>query len=154
MKYVYLSFISGLLPLWRLIVQGHYQLRINIEDWDGTTKYAHYGYFMIGKPADNYTLHVHGYSGTAGMVVTRIKTGYMLLIHSIYLIISSVSQGLTGELLVYQCLWHPESVVRRLSTFVDILFSRSSTASQSNSNFIYKLPRVGKRKCAQMFLVT
>ena len=50
-------------------MQGHYQLRINIEDWNGTTKYAHYDYFMIGKPADNYTLHVHGYSGTAGMVV-------------------------------------------------------------------------------------
>ena len=50
-------------------MQGHYQLRINIEDWNGTNKYAQYDYFMIGKPADNYTLHVHGYSGTAGMVV-------------------------------------------------------------------------------------
>ena len=47
-------------------MQGRYQLRINIEDWDGTTRYAHYDYFMIDSPADNYTLHVHGYSGTAG----------------------------------------------------------------------------------------
>ena len=66
MSSVFVPLIAGLLPLWRLLVQGRYQLRINIEDWDGTTRYAHYDYFMIDSPADNYTLHVHGYSGTAG----------------------------------------------------------------------------------------
>ena len=47
-------------------MQGHYKLRINIEDWEGTAKYAQYDYFMINNPANNYTLHVHNYSGTAG----------------------------------------------------------------------------------------
>ena len=48
-------------------MQGHYQLRINIEDWKGTTKYAHFDCFMIDGPADKYSLHVHRYTGTAGL---------------------------------------------------------------------------------------
>ena len=52
-------------------MQGHYQLLINIEDWDGTTRYAHYDYFMIGSPVAQYSLQVHSYSGTAGVIITK-----------------------------------------------------------------------------------
>ena len=52
-------------------MQGHYKLLINIEDWDGETKYAHYNYFMIGSPVAQYSLQVHSYSGTAGVIITK-----------------------------------------------------------------------------------
>ena len=60
----------GLLPLWRITMQGHYQLRIIIKDWGakGETKHAMYKYFKIGRPEELYTLQALGYSGTAGMI--------------------------------------------------------------------------------------
>ena len=47
-------------------MQGHYQLRISIKDWDGTAYYAAYDYFKIGSPAKKYTLQALAHSGTAG----------------------------------------------------------------------------------------
>ena len=46
------------------------QLRVNMRDRDGTSAYASYSTFYIGGSNTNYTLHVSGYSGTAGDALT------------------------------------------------------------------------------------
>ena len=60
--------IPGLIPLKRILANapGNYELRIDLEDWDGETRYAHYSLFDIGGPENNYALAVGGYTGNAG----------------------------------------------------------------------------------------
>ena len=67
MKY---AIISGLLPLKRILsnAPGNYELRIDLEDWNGETRYARYSRFDIGGPEENYTLAVYGYTGNSGDV--------------------------------------------------------------------------------------
>lgn len=55
----------GLLPLKRILNQGEYELRIDLEDFTGETKYAKYEAFSIGDHTENYRLKVTGYTGTA-----------------------------------------------------------------------------------------
>ncbi|XP_077978080.1 fibrinogen-like protein 1 [Glandiceps talaboti] len=52
--------------IYALTNQATYKLRIDLEDWDGTTSYAEYDQFWIEDEANDYTLHVGEYSGTAG----------------------------------------------------------------------------------------
>ena len=47
------------------------QLRVDLADFEGNHKYAHYRYFSIGNPSTNYKLSVGGYSGTAGNSLAR-----------------------------------------------------------------------------------
>ena len=42
------------------------ELRIDMADFRGEKKYAHYNFFMVGNAVSNYTLQVAGYNGTAG----------------------------------------------------------------------------------------
>ena len=42
------------------------QLRVDMRDKDGNSAYASYSTFYIGGSITDYTLHVSGYSGTAG----------------------------------------------------------------------------------------
>ena len=60
--------LPGLIPLKRMLANApwNYELRIDLEDWDGETRYAHYSLFDIGGPENNYALVVGGYMGTAG----------------------------------------------------------------------------------------
>ena len=46
------------------------QLRVDLADFEGCHKYAHYSYFSVGNPSTNYKLSVGGYSGTAGDSLT------------------------------------------------------------------------------------
>ena len=46
------------------------QLRVDLADFEGRHKYAHYTYFSVGNPSTNYKLSVGGYSGTAGDSLT------------------------------------------------------------------------------------
>ncbi|KXJ12069.1 Ficolin-2, partial [Exaiptasia diaphana] len=50
----------------RLTVRTASILRVEVEDWDGTRKYAKYGSFSVGDESDKYRLRVGSYSGTAG----------------------------------------------------------------------------------------
>ena len=50
----------------RLIASGNTVLRVELEDWDGTTAYAMYGTFEVDDESNKYRLTVGGYSGTAG----------------------------------------------------------------------------------------
>ena len=66
--------IIGLLPLKRILsnVPWKYELRIDLEDWDGETRYAQYSLFDIGGPEDNYKLAVYGYTGNAGDISEKL----------------------------------------------------------------------------------
>ncbi|XP_041374873.1 ficolin-2-like isoform X2 [Gigantopelta aegis] len=43
-----------------------YELRIELEDFEGNSRYAIYSTFSLGSEAENYTLHIGSYSGDAG----------------------------------------------------------------------------------------
>ncbi|KAK5618580.1 Fibrinogen C domain-containing protein 1 [Crenichthys baileyi] len=54
-----------------LSIQGNYELRIDLEDFENSTAYAHYGTFGVGlfsvdPDDDGYPLTVGDYSGNAG----------------------------------------------------------------------------------------
>jgi hypothetical protein len=59
-------------------------LRVDMEDWNGTTGYAMYSSFVIADESDSYRLDVHGYSGTAGDSLTTAQS----------LIMNSVNNGM------------------------------------------------------------
>nr|XP_020468134.1 angiopoietin-related protein 7 [Monopterus albus] len=41
-------------------------LRIELEDWEGETRYAQYGFFTLGNELNSYKLFIANYSGNAG----------------------------------------------------------------------------------------
>ncbi|XP_077990887.1 uncharacterized protein LOC144445219 [Glandiceps talaboti] len=48
----------------------HYQLMVELEDWEGNIKYAFYDNFRVGDSDSKYKLSVGQYSGTAGDSLT------------------------------------------------------------------------------------
>ena len=52
--------------LHRLTSQRAYELRIDLEDWEGNTRYAVYDNFSVADESDNYRLSFGSYHGTAG----------------------------------------------------------------------------------------
>ena len=46
---------------------GSFELRIDLEDFEGGQYYAEYGSFQIGGAESNYTLYIDSYTGDAGM---------------------------------------------------------------------------------------
>lgn len=64
-------FYSGNLPLYTITRQGHYELRVDLEDWEGKNAFANYRYFRIDAPEKLYRIIVVGYFGNAG---TNIST--------------------------------------------------------------------------------
>lgn len=65
-----------------LTVQGSYELRIDLEDFDNGTAFAHYGSFGVGlfsvdPEEDGYPVSIADYSGTAGRGMGRGRGGGM-----------------------------------------------------------------------------
>nr|KAG5689853.1 hypothetical protein BaRGS_012203 [Batillaria attramentaria]KAG5689856.1 hypothetical protein BaRGS_012206 [Batillaria attramentaria] len=60
------EFWLGLENIYRLTSSQSHELRVDLEDWDGSTAYAEYSQFSISGPDDFYRLSVSGYTGTAG----------------------------------------------------------------------------------------
>lgn len=56
--------------IYELTNQGDYKLRIEMTDWDGKSYWVEYSHFRLGDEANKYSLHAHGYSGTAGDSLT------------------------------------------------------------------------------------
>ena len=102
---VSLFFPAGLKQIHALSIQGNYELRIDLEDFENSTAYAQYGTFGVGlfsvdPDDDGYPLTVGDYSGNAGMrripnkhfsskiyyVCTLISIRYFLHIYSSNLI--------------------------------------------------------------------
>ena len=52
--------------LYDIVSQGRYELRIDMEDFDGNKRYAAYDIFKIGSASEKYKLMVGQYSGDAG----------------------------------------------------------------------------------------
>ncbi|MEQ2203970.1 Fibrinogen C domain-containing protein 1 [Xenoophorus captivus] len=66
-----LFFPAGLKQIHALSIQGNYELRIDLEDFENSTAYAHYGTFGVGlfsvdPDDDGYPLTIGDYSGNAG----------------------------------------------------------------------------------------
>ena len=59
------EFWLGLSQLERL-TKASSELRVDLEDFDNSARFAKYRTFKVGDSASNYTLAVMGYSGTAG----------------------------------------------------------------------------------------
>lgn len=78
----------GLDKIRSLVTQDEYQLRIEVQLYNGRTANAYYSYFKIGDYASNYALEVGNYNGTAGEgktvgCVSCLKTtGYQYCIPS------------------------------------------------------------------------
>ena len=53
----------------RLTLQRDYELRIDLEDFNGKKIFAKYSTFYVGDVATKYKLQVNGYSSTAGKLV-------------------------------------------------------------------------------------
>ncbi|XP_042340368.1 fibrinogen-like protein 1 [Plectropomus leopardus] len=53
-------------PLHYLTSQGNYDLRIDMEDFEGKQRYAEYKNFKVDDEKDQYQLHLGEYSGNAG----------------------------------------------------------------------------------------
>ncbi|NXF12266.1 ANGP4 protein, partial [Smithornis capensis] len=49
-----------------LTSQVPYALRVELQDWEGSQVYAHYGKFQLGSEQQLYRLSLQDYSGTAG----------------------------------------------------------------------------------------
>ena len=58
--------LVGLRQLKIILSQGFYELRIDMSNLEGNTKYAKYGHIDIGDATKSYKLTVGRYSGTAG----------------------------------------------------------------------------------------
>ena len=46
------------------------ELNIDLADFEGNYKYAHYSFFSIGNSGTNYTLYITGYTGNVGDSMT------------------------------------------------------------------------------------
>ncbi|XP_061738479.1 angiopoietin-2b [Nerophis ophidion] len=58
-----------------LTISGEYSLRVELKDRDGNEAYSHYDRFYIDGENRNYSLHVEGFSGTAGRTNSMTHSG-------------------------------------------------------------------------------
>ncbi|XP_054461080.1 fibrinogen-like protein 1 [Anoplopoma fimbria] len=66
------EFWLGNEPLHDLTSQGNYDLRINMEDFEGNQRYAEYKNFKVDDEKDQYQLHVGEYRGNAGDALSEV----------------------------------------------------------------------------------
>ncbi|XP_004077462.2 angiopoietin-2 [Oryzias latipes] len=52
----------------RLTNQRAYKLRIELSDWEENSAFSQYDQFSLSSEAQNYKIHLKGYSGTAGKI--------------------------------------------------------------------------------------
>ncbi|XP_071818045.1 ficolin-1-like [Apostichopus japonicus] len=60
------EFWIGNEKLFYLTAQGSYEMRVDLADFDGETRFAKYDHFRIGEEMNLYKLLLGGFSGTAG----------------------------------------------------------------------------------------
>ena len=58
------EFWLGLDKIHRLTNSDTFKLRVDLEDWEGETRFAEYDTFAIGDEASKYRLSLGSYSGT------------------------------------------------------------------------------------------
>lgn len=63
----YAHFLTGLENLYQLTRKRKYELRVDLQDFDGSSVSAHYSYFSIDSEAEGYRLNIRGFiNGGAG----------------------------------------------------------------------------------------
>ena len=67
--FIFLFFLLGNTNIHRLTSQGHYELRIDLEDFNGSTRYAFYKNVSLTSEQDHFRLSVGEYSGDAGTIL-------------------------------------------------------------------------------------
>lgn len=68
------SCLSGLETMHLLTMTKNYELRVDLENFDGQRAYAHYSSFTVGPETDRYKLTLGGYvGGAAGMMSLLIQ---------------------------------------------------------------------------------
>uniref|UniRef100_H3DQK7 Fibrinogen-like protein 1 n=1 Tax=Tetraodon nigroviridis TaxID=99883 RepID=H3DQK7_TETNG len=67
------EFWLGNEPLHHLTLQGNYELRIDMEDFDGNQRYAEYKNFLVDDEEDEYQLHLGEYTGNAGNALVNTQ---------------------------------------------------------------------------------
>lgn len=70
------EFWMGNDKIYELTNQGPFQLRVDMEDFDGRKYYAVYNYFRIDDESENYKLHVRGYHGDSGDSLTSVRDNH------------------------------------------------------------------------------
>ena len=66
--FMYVRLSPGNTNIHRITTQGYYDLKIDLEDFEGTTRYALYKNFSLSSENDFFRLSVGAYSGDAGMI--------------------------------------------------------------------------------------
>ena len=64
------EFWLGLKDIHRLTTTGTWRLRIELQDFDDSTRYAEYDTFSVSGSSEKYRLSVGSYSGNAGDAMT------------------------------------------------------------------------------------
>ncbi|XP_051242097.1 fibrinogen-like protein 1 isoform X2 [Dicentrarchus labrax] len=69
------EFWLGNEPLHHLTSQGNYDLRVDMEDFEGNQRYAEYKNFKVDDEQDQYQLHLGDYIGNAGNALAGPGSG-------------------------------------------------------------------------------
>lgn len=65
------SFIEGNHRIYEIVSQGFYELRIDMSDFAGESRYAVYRRFSIGDENQGFQLLIEDYIGTSGCIANR-----------------------------------------------------------------------------------
>ena len=72
--YVGRNFWMGNTILFRIINQDRYELLIDLEDFNGSKKYAKYDHFRVGNEESNYVLAIGNYTaGTYSYIKVELR---------------------------------------------------------------------------------
>jgi hypothetical protein len=80
-----LTILTGNEVISEISTHSKHELRIDMEDFEGQTRYAKYSVFSVGDEASEFVLKVQGYSGDAGIIFyyqrckQAIETGVNLI---------------------------------------------------------------------------
>ena len=69
-------YVLGNHQLHLITSQSHYELWIDMEDWNGNITYAKYKIFRITDSTQNYALIIEGYEGNAGRLTSKFQSGF------------------------------------------------------------------------------
>ena len=73
------EFWLGLDKIHRLTVKNSSKLRVDLEDVPGSTSFAEYSLFAVGKETEKYNLRVGGFSGK-GLLGSMVTIEYYVII--------------------------------------------------------------------------
>ena len=63
-----LTILTGNGVISEITTHSSHELRIDMEDFEGHTRYAKYSVFSVGDQASEFKLTVQSYNGDAGMI--------------------------------------------------------------------------------------